>query len=60
MKDLGEAKRILGMDIFKDKKKRELKLVQTDYVRKVIEKYQVKEASSVSVPLAGHFKLNKE
>ena len=35
-------------------------MVQADYARKVIEKYQVKDAKSVSVPLASHFKLSKE
>ena len=60
MKDLGEAKRILGMDIFRDRKRKELKLVQTDYVDKVIKKYQVLDARSVSIPLASHFKLSKE
>lgn len=36
MKDLGEAKRILGMDIYRDRKRRKLKLFQADYINKVI------------------------
>ena len=60
MKDLGEAKRILGMDIFRDRKRRVLRLVQADYVSKVISRYQMTDARSVSIPLANHFKLSRE
>lgn len=61
MKDLGEAKRILGMDILRNrKKKKKLKLAQVDYVNKVVENYHTKDAKPVSIPLASHFRLSKE
>ena len=60
MKYLGEAKRILGMDILRNRHMRELRLVQTDYIIKVIKKYPMEDARSVSVPLDSHFKLSKE
>ena len=60
MKDLGDAKRILGIDILRDRRKKELRLVQADYISKVIKKYQMEDTKSVSIPLASHFKLSKE
>ena len=60
MKDLGNARRILGMDILRNRSKRELKLVQADYISKIIKKFQMQGTKSVSIPLAAHFKLSKE
>ena len=39
MKDLGEARRILGMDIIRNRSQRELRLVQSDYVQRLLLKY---------------------
>lgn len=52
MKDLGNARRILGMDILRNRSKRELKLVQSDYINKIIKKYQMHDTKPVSIPLA--------
>lgn len=60
MKDLGEARRILGMDIKRDRDKGELWLVQTDYLKKLIQKFQMDNSKSVSIPLGQHFKLSLE
>ena len=60
MKDLGDAKRIIGMDILGDRRKKELRLVRADYISKVIKKYQMEDAKSVSIPLASYFKLSRE
>ena len=42
MKDLGEAKRILGIDIIRDRKRRVLWLSQQHYIDKVLKKFQMK------------------
>ncbi|KAE8664954.1 hypothetical protein F3Y22_tig00112738pilonHSYRG01227 [Hibiscus syriacus] len=58
MKDLGEAKKILGMEISRDKKLGRLCLSQKEYLRKVLKRFGINEMSKpVSTPLAPHFKL---
>ena len=39
MKDLGPARKILGMEIFRDRDKKVLHLSQGGYIRKVLERY---------------------
>ncbi|GLJ09188.1 hypothetical protein SUGI_0103470 [Cryptomeria japonica] len=46
MKDLGAAKKILGITIFRDRKKRELKLSQQDYIKKVLDRFGMVDAKS--------------
>ena len=59
MKDLGEAKKILGMEISRDRKLGRLCLTQTQYLRKVLNRFGMNEKSKpVSTPLAPHFKLS--
>ena len=58
MKDLGAAKRIFGMDIIRDRHKREIKLSQEHYVLKVLDRFGMADAKPVSTPLADHFKLS--
>lgn len=41
MKDLGAAKRILGMDIIRDRRKGKLWLFQTDYIQKILKKFRL-------------------
>ena len=60
MKDLGEAKQILGMRIKRDRKQRKLWLSQEDYVEKVLKRFNMENAKAVSTPLAAHFKLSKQ
>ncbi|KAL6138925.1 hypothetical protein ACLB2K_064204 [Fragaria x ananassa] len=60
MKDLGPAKKILGMQITRDRKKGLLWLSQESYIEKVLERFNMDKARSVSVPLAAHFKLSKK
>ena len=47
MKDLGAAKRILGMRISRDKKKKTLTLSQEEYIKKVLERFAMQNAKSV-------------
>ena len=60
MKDLGAAKKILGMRITRDRKNRKLTLSQGEYTKKVLERFRMQNAKPVSTPLASHFKLTKE
>ena len=60
MKDLGEAKKILGMEITQDKSTGRLWLSTENYVLKVLERFNMKEARPVTTPLASHFKLSSK
>ena len=60
MKDFGAAKQILGMRIIRDKANGTLKLSQSEYVKKVLSRFNMNEAKPVSTLLGSHFKLSKE
>uniref|UniRef100_A0A7N2LG47 Integrase catalytic domain-containing protein n=1 Tax=Quercus lobata TaxID=97700 RepID=A0A7N2LG47_QUELO len=60
MKDLRAAKQILGMRIIRDKANGTLKLSQSEYVKKVLSRFNMNEAKPVSTPLDSHFKLSKK
>ena len=49
MKDLGAAKQILGMRIIRDQANETLKLLQSKYVKKVLGRFNMNEAKSVSI-----------
>ena len=57
MKDLGSAKQILGMRITRDKAKGTLKLSQVEYVKKVLNKFNMDKVKPMSTPLRSHFRL---
>lgn len=57
MKDLGEAKKILGMEISRNRDNRELWISQEDYVWKVLSKFDMDQSKPVSTPMGAHFKL---
>ena len=58
MKDLGAAKKILGMEITRDRKSGLLFLSQQSYIKKVLHRFNMDGANSVSTPIAPHFKLS--
>jgi len=58
MKDLDVAKNILGMEIRRDKTTKRLRLSQCNYVKKVLERFNMYNAKLVSTPLANHFRLS--
>jgi hypothetical protein len=60
MKDLGVAKKILGMRIIRDMKNRKLTLSQGEYIEKVLDRFIMHNEKTVSTTLARHFKLTKE
>ena len=60
MKDLGAAKKILGMEIHRYQKVGKLYLSQRKYHGKVLDRLNMDNCKLVSNPLAGHFKLSAE
>ena len=60
MKDLGTAKRILGMDIVRDRSNIKLWLFQTDYIQKILKEFKIENLRKASTPLATHFKLSED
>jgi hypothetical protein len=58
MKDLGAAKKILGIEITRDRKSGLLFLSQHDYINKVLHHFTMPNAKKVTTPIAPHFKLS--
>ena len=58
MKDLGEAKKILGIEIVRDRKAGSLYLSQRGYIEKVLRRFNIHNCKLVSTLLALHFKLS--
>ena len=52
MKDLGGAKRILGIEIKRDRDKKLLFLSQEMYLKKVLNRFGMLDAKPVSTPLS--------
>uniref|UniRef100_A0A803PW15 Reverse transcriptase Ty1/copia-type domain-containing protein n=1 Tax=Cannabis sativa TaxID=3483 RepID=A0A803PW15_CANSA len=58
MKDLSKAKKILGIEI--DQSQRGMiKLSQTEYLKKTLEKFGMDNSKAVSTPLVPHVKLSQ-
>lgn len=60
MKDLGNGKKILGMEICRDRKAGISYLSQKKYIEKVLKCLCMENYKSVSILLASHFRLNAE
>ncbi|KAG8473064.1 hypothetical protein CXB51_035003 [Gossypium anomalum] len=58
MKDLGPAKKILGIEILRDRKVSKLYLSQKGCIEKVLSRFNMQSAKPVSTPLAAHFRLS--
>ena len=58
MKDLGRVKKILGMNIDRNMNKNMLKTHQKTYLEKILLKISMHNSKPVSLPIAGHFKLD--
>ncbi|GKC59912.1 retrovirus-related pol polyprotein from transposon TNT 1-94 [Tanacetum coccineum] len=58
IKELGPARKILGMEIVRDRGSRTLKVSQSGYVQKILNNYRMDNGKSVSVPLGVHFKVS--
>lgn len=57
MKDLGPARRILGMDIFRDRSAGTLRLSQQRYLEQIVKTFAMQDASSVQTPIGSQFQL---
>jgi len=60
MKNLGEVKKILGMKITRDRSSCRLWLSQENYVPKMLERFNMKEARQVTTLWTSHFKLSSK
>ncbi|KAG8475835.1 hypothetical protein CXB51_032770 [Gossypium anomalum] len=58
MKDLGPVKKILGMEILRDRKASKLYLSQKGYIEKVLYRFNMQSAKPISTTLAAHFRLS--
>nr|GFC13132.1 hypothetical protein [Tanacetum cinerariifolium] len=54
----GEAKKILGMEIVRDRSRKILRVSQFGYVSKILNNFRIDNRKSVQMPLGGHFKLS--
>lgn len=57
MKDLGQAKKILGMEITRDRARGVLTISQEGYIHKVLGNFGMEQAKAVGTPLGTHFNL---
>ncbi|KAL9280989.1 putative RNA-directed DNA polymerase [Arabidopsis thaliana] len=57
MKDLGEAKKILGMEINRDRLKGTLSISQEGYLLKLLGTFNMDQSKPVLTPMGIHFKL---
>lgn len=57
MKDLGAAKKILGMEITRNREAGELWLSQESYLKKILETYNKTEAKHTVTPLGAHLNM---
>ncbi|GKC72215.1 retrotransposon protein, putative, ty1-copia subclass [Tanacetum coccineum] len=58
MKELGEAKKILSMDIVRDQSRKILRVSQSWYVSKILNNFRIDNGKSVKMPLGGHLNLS--
>ena len=57
MKELGEARKILGMEITRDRHHRKISLSQKSYLAKLLSRFGMANSKAGSLPLVAHFKL---
>ena len=60
MKDLGEAKKILGISIIRDRANESLVMSQQGYLEKLIDKFSMRGSKPVRQPLGSHFLLSSD
>jgi hypothetical protein len=58
MKELGQAKKILGMEINRDRRVGLIKLSQASYLNIVLNSFYMSQSKSVSTPMGQQFKLS--
>ena len=60
MKDLDEAKQVLGMQISLDRETKMLWLSQEGYIKKMFQRFNMDKAKPVSSLLANHFWMSSQ
>jgi len=55
MKDLGAAKKFLGMKIYRNKREGKLFLSQKKYIEKVLERFGMLDIKPIKTPFGAHF-----
>ncbi|GJU28441.1 retrovirus-related pol polyprotein from transposon TNT 1-94 [Tanacetum coccineum] len=58
MKEREEAKKILSMDIIRDRSRKIQRVSQFRYISKILNNFRIDNGKSVQMPLGGHFKLS--
>lgn len=58
MKHLGNAKKMLDIEILRNKNDGTLFLNQRSYIRKILEKFRMNQAKGATTPMDSHFKLS--
>ena len=58
MKDLGAAKKILGMKIMRSRVAGRLSLSQKGYIEKVLRKINMQNTKLITTPLEAYFRLS--
>ena len=58
MKELGEARKILGIEISRNRQLRKVLFSQKSYLKKLIRKFHMLETKEVNVPFVQHYKLS--
>ena len=58
MKYLGAIKKILKMEILKDRQAAMLYISQKGYIEKVLHRFNIQNAKPISTPLVAHFKIS--
>jgi hypothetical protein len=57
MRDLGEAKYIVGLEIRRNRALRQLFLTQEGYIRRILDRYGMANISGVTLPMSQHAKF---
>jgi hypothetical protein len=60
MKDLGPAHHILGMKITWNRQSRQLCLSQSDYIQRILERFNMHSARSATTPLPANLQLSRK
>ncbi|KAK6146420.1 hypothetical protein DH2020_020289 [Rehmannia glutinosa] len=60
MNFLGDAKKILGMNIYRDRNNSVLYLHQSSYVEKILQKFSMSNAKSVNIPTNTSIKMDMD
>ena len=60
MKDLGEAQYILGIRIYRDRSKRMIRLSQSTYIDKIVNKFNIVNFDKGFLPMSHSISLSKK